>query len=96
MEDAINAAVMAATAGDTLVLAAGTWVIDGTIVCGKKVHLKGQGRGITTIHSTANTSMIINTAAGTLISDMTISHAGEVTGSTRSMVSLSFAANINK
>lgn len=96
MEDAINAAITVATAGDTLVLAAGTWVIDGAVVCGKKVHLKGQGRGITTIYSTSDHSMIINSAtAGTLISDMTISHAGAVTGSTRSMVSLSFAANIN-
>lgn len=96
MEDALNAAITAATAGDTLVLAAGTWVIDGAVVCGKKVHLKGQGRGITTIYSTSDHSMITNSAtAGTLISDMTISHAGAVTGSTRSMVSLSFAANIN-
>lgn len=74
--------ITAATAGDTLQLAAGTYTITASVVINKKLHIRGMGVGITTITSSTDVTQILNptTQAGTLISDLTISQTGARTG----------------
>lgn len=77
------------TAGDTIQLGAGTYTITSGITIAKKVHLRGMGRGITTIYATgasADFTMINNTADGSIISDMTLSNNGAVTGTTTAAI----------
>ena len=78
----INAAIAAATAGDTIVLAAGTYTITDEITAAKKIHLKGQGQGITTITCATDGFPMLRTTtqSGILISDMTLSMTGARTG----------------
>lgn len=69
--------ITAATAGDTLILAAGTYTITSGLTINKKLHIKGQGEGITTIYNNtalgATPMIAITTEDDSMISDMTIS-----------------------
>lgn len=79
----ISTYITNATAGDTIVLGAGTYTLTSApITMSKKVHLKGMGRDITTLTSAQLTagSTITNTADGGMISNMTISQSGAITG----------------
>jgi hypothetical protein len=73
----LTEAITAATSGDTLQLAAGTYTITSMLTVNKKLHIRGMGRGITTIAcSTANVNMLsLSTEAGTLFSDLTIAQS---------------------
>lgn len=70
-------AITAATAGDTIVLGAGTYTITAALAVNKALNIVGQGMGKTTINSaTANTNVITVTASNVRISDLTITHSG--------------------
>ena len=87
-------AITAATAGDTLQLAAGEYTIASIVSIGTKVHLKGQGQGITTILMTADDNMIQPNAAGLRISDMTIKATGARTGTVKGMIQANTAMDV--
>lgn len=71
----IASVINRANAGDTLILASGTYTITSQITINKQLHIKGQGAGATTITSSSDISMIaITTQGGTILSDMTISN----------------------
>ncbi|MCK9324157.1 MAG: hypothetical protein M0P69_01535 [Bacteroidales bacterium] len=80
LDGSIADAITAATAGDTIQLGAGTYTITAELAVNKKLHIKGMGRGITTIACATNNDMFDLTAAGWLISDLTIEKSGAVTG----------------
>lgn len=84
-----------ASAGDTLVLAAGTYTITSSITVNKKLHIMGQGEGITTITCSTDglVAMIDMASAGSRLSNMTISQSGALTG-TPIMVRHSAACDI--
>jgi hypothetical protein len=67
--------ITAATSGDTLQLAAGTYTITSTITVDKKLHIRGMGRDITTI-STGDFDVFNATADGVLYSDLTVAPSG--------------------
>jgi hypothetical protein len=73
--------IAAATAGDTLFLAAGTYTITSGITLNKKLHIKGLGIGITTIATSSNILLFNLSGSGCLISNLTISHAGQSSAS---------------
>lgn len=77
-----------ATAGDTLVLAAGTYTITSGLTVNKKLHIRGQGRDLTTITcATADiVSMIDSTANDSMLSDMTLSTTSEFTAGTNTIL----------
>lgn len=80
----IQTYINAATAGDTLVLAAGTYTITSGITVNKLLHIRGQGAGLTTIAcSTDNVDMVTMASSGSVISDMTISKSGVATTNTK-------------
>ena len=77
--------ITAASAGDTLVLAAGTYTITSGLTVNKKLHIMGQGEGITTITCAidlvSGAMLNFTTTDGSYISDMTISYsAANITG----------------
>jgi len=69
----INTYAAAATAGDTLILASGTYSTSTTIDVGKALNIKGQGIGATII-STTDTDGIKPTVSNVRISDLSIVH----------------------
>ena len=74
-------AITNATAGDTLILAAGTYTITSGLVINKLLTIVGQGMGKTTIvNSTANVVMVsFTTSHGSSISDLTLDCSGTYT-----------------
>ena len=76
-----------ATAGDTLVLAAGTYTITSSLAINKLLHITGQGEGITTIacatDTGSNTSMLAFTVDGARLSNMTVSASWATTNNPR-------------
>jgi hypothetical protein len=70
-----------ATAGDTLVLAAGTYTLTAGVTVNKLLHIRGQGQGITTVTCATDNVTLFNftTTAGSLLSDMTVSRTGAMT-----------------
>jgi hypothetical protein len=82
----IAAYITAATAGDTLQLAAGTYTITSGLTVDKKLHIRGMGRGITTITCATNAVMVnFTTEDGSLISDLDVNYSAATT-SLKSMV----------
>jgi len=72
--DNIETAVAAATAGDTLVLAAGTYTITDDIDIAKAITIRGQGRKATIIACTTDSKNAFHiTAASVALCDMRIS-----------------------
>ena len=77
----IQAYVTAATAGDTLILGAGTYTITATITVDKAILIKGQGLSATKVTTaTANIAAFTLTASSARITDLYIGHSG--TGTT--------------
>ena len=77
----IQAAVTAATAGDTLILGAGTYTVTATITVDKAILIKGQGLSATKVVSaTAGIAVFTLTASSARITDLYIGHSG--TGTT--------------
>ena len=77
----IQAAVTAATAGDTLILGAGSYPITATITVDKAILIKGQGLSATKVTTaTANIAAFTLTASSARITDLYIGHSG--TGTT--------------
>jgi len=71
--DDIDAAITAATAGDTLVLAAGTYTITDNIDITKSISIVGQGKGITTITCVTDSKSIFDIIVSHVcIRDLTI------------------------
>lgn len=80
----IETYVTAATAGDTLVLAAGTYTVTDDIDITKAINIKGQGIGQTILSYTsaaASDTIINGTASNITIKDLTIT--GTSTGTTQ-------------
>ena len=91
----LQTAINNATAGDTLILAAGTYTITSGLTVNKKLHIMGQGEGITTITSASDIVMIDMQTTSSAISDMTISSSGTRTGSnTKCAILLTAGCNI--
>jgi hypothetical protein len=91
----INTYITAASAGDTLVLVAGTYTITSGIVVNKKLHIQGQGEGITTVTcSTDNVNMFIMSVSGSMLSDMTIAKSGAMTTTLKYIVLVSDSCNL--
>jgi hypothetical protein len=70
-------AITAATAGDTLQLAAGTYTITSGLTANKKLHIRGMGEGITTITSSTNDIadiLLLGTEDGAMVSNLTIQY----------------------
>ena len=81
----IQAAVTAATAGDTLILGAGTYTVTATITVDKAILIKGQGLSATKVTSvTAGIAVFTLTASTARITDLYIGHSG--TGTTYGVV----------
>ena len=81
----IQAAVTAATAGDTLILGAGSYPITATITVDKAILIKGQGLSATKVTSvTAGIAVFTLTASTARITDLYIGHSG--TGTTYGVV----------
>lgn len=81
----IQAAVTAATAGDTLILGAGTYTVTSTITVDKAILIKGQGLSATKVTSaTAGIAVFTLTASTARITDLYIGHSG--TGTTYGVV----------
>ena len=79
----IEAAIAAATAGDTIVLAAGTYTVTDDIDIAQSINVVGQGIGHTTIAcATANKIMIDTSADGVRVANLTLSSTAENTGTT--------------
>ena len=77
----IQAAVTAATAGDTLILGAGSYPITATITVDKAILIKGQGLSATKVTTaTADIAAFTLTASSARITDLYIGHSG--TGTT--------------
>jgi hypothetical protein len=77
----IQAYVTAATAGDTLILGAGTYTVTATITVDKAILIKGQGLSATKVVSaTADIAVFTLTASSARITDLYIGHSG--TGTT--------------
>ena len=77
----IQAYVTAATAGDTLILGAGTYPITATITVDKAILIKGQGLSATKVTTaTADIAAFTLTASSARITDLYIGHSG--TGTT--------------
>ena len=77
----IQADVTAATAGDTLILGAGTYTVTATITVDKAILIKGQGLSATKVVSaTADIAVFTLTASSARITDLYIGHSG--TGTT--------------
>ena len=89
----INAYITAATAGDTLVLAAGTYTVTSTVNVTKALRIKGQGTGATTVSRTATNYIFLITASNVQISDMSVSMA--VDSSTAYVINASGASGDN-
>jgi len=89
--------ITAATAGDTLQLAAGTYTITSGLTVDKKLHIKGMGRGITTITSaTDNIDMVtFTTTAGSRISDLSMSITGARTTTAKYMITGTASFNVS-
>ena len=69
----IATAITNAVSGDTIQLGAGTYAITSTLTVDKKLHIKGMGRGITTIASASDIHMLLaTTQGGSLFSDLTL------------------------
>ena len=88
--------ITAATAGDTLQLAAGTYTLTTGLTVNKKLHIRGMGRGITKITTSTDlgtTAMLAGTSDGTLFSDMDIEWTSAITGGASKMVDV--GANLN-
>ena len=77
----IQAYVTAASAGDTLILSAATYVITATITVNKAILIKGQGLSATKITTaTADIAAFTLTASSARVTDLYIGHSG--TGTT--------------
>jgi len=72
IDDDIETAVTNATAGDTLILASGTYTITSAIDIAKAINIIGQGIDRTIIQSTAHDDMIIAQASNVTISNMSL------------------------
>lgn len=71
--DSIDTAVDNATAGDSLILAAGTYTITDDIDITKSISITGQGRGLTKIVTTTDSKNCFEiTASNVTIQDLTI------------------------
>jgi hypothetical protein len=88
----INTYITAATAGDTLILSAGTYTITAAINVSKQLNIRGQGNaglysvGVTDVHGTRiycatdNVAMFNVTASNVRLADMSLYHAGAGAG----------------
>lgn len=65
-----------ASDGDTLLLSAGTYTITSGLTVDKKLHIMGQGEGITTVTTASDINTITITAANSRISNMSITRTG--------------------
>ncbi len=73
----IQAYVTAATAGDTLILGAGTYVVTATITVNKAILIKGQGLSATKVTTaTADLAVFTLTASSARITDLYIGNTG--------------------
>jgi len=73
----IQAYVTAATAGDTLILGAGTYVVTATITVNKAILIKGQGLSATKVTTaTADLAVFTLTASSARIADLYIGNTG--------------------
>ena len=73
----IQAAVTAATAGDTLILGAGTYPITATITVDKAILIKGQGLSATKVTTaTPNLAVFTFTASTARVTDLYIGNTG--------------------
>jgi hypothetical protein len=91
----INTAVVNATAGDTLILGAGTYALDATIACNKSIRIIGQGMGRTNItYTEANAVAFAVTASDVYISDLSISVTSRSTSGYGVNVNISAVAPI--
>jgi len=73
----IQAYVTAATAGDTLILGAGTYVVTATITVDKAILIKGQGLSATKVTTaTADLAVFTLTASSARITDLYIGNTG--------------------
>jgi hypothetical protein len=96
----LTEAITAATSGDTLQLAAGTYTITAELVGSKRLHYRGMGRGITKITTSTDlvSDAMINISpdgSGSLISDMDIEWTGEITGAGSQMIKVRGNLNVN-
>jgi hypothetical protein len=72
----LNEAIAAATAGDTLILASGTYTVTANIVVNKSLGIIGQ-KSATIINSSTNSVQNIRiTASNVLIANLSITHSG--------------------
>ena len=76
----INAAIAAATAGDTIVLAAGTYTTTDDIDIAQSINIVGQGIGATTIACATTTKNIFDVDAASRISNLSMTYSGALTG----------------
>ena len=78
--DDIETAITNATAGDTLLLAAGTYSIPNEVTVGKSIRLRGQGRDATTldftVSGTSTASLLSIEASNVSVENMTLSYSG--------------------
>jgi len=76
----IETAIAAATAGDTIVLAAGTYTIDNVITISQKINIVGQGIGETMLDFTNTSGDCVDINAETRFANMSITHSVTRTG----------------
>lgn len=87
INDNISTAISNATAGDTLVLSAGTYTVSANIDANKAINIVGRGIGNTIVTSgTAAVDIFSVTASNVRISNMSITHTGTATTSNYCML----------
>jgi hypothetical protein len=75
--ESISQAITDATAGDTLILAAGTYTITSAIGVSKAVNIIGQGVGQTIVNCATDTTTVFNvTADNVRIAHLSVTHSG--------------------
>ena len=75
--DDLRDAVATAAAGTSIVLPAGTWELDGTLVLLDGIALRGAGRDATTLRSTAADAAVLVVTAGVVrLEELTIALSG--------------------
>jgi hypothetical protein len=70
LSSSIATAIANATAGDTLILAAGTYTITSAITINKALTIRGQGRGRTFIYTTSAAQILLVNSSNVVVSDM--------------------------
>ena len=79
----IQTYITAATAGDTLILASGTYVVTSTITVGKSLTIKGQGSAATKVNSSTAAIAVFTIAASNVrLLDISSTNSGAGTAST--------------